>query len=419
MNFGSRFLEMRTESQSQSTDFKSLIQTIQFLNKNTLPHYRSAKDYSRDITIFMERLESAKFEIIAFLKDDLGYTNDAAETDWRESLDLKSSLISHSTYVPSTTIPEGLVAIFGSWSSPVFRFLNHVVPALIDEGSVLLYCEPEVSRIYARLCELTQGLSFAENRIALLPIDDPNVLEILLDHPSIHGIQGQMHLYQAPFYRSRPLSPEKLYDLHFGAHNPLLFMNDGDLNRIPQLLAESLQFHRRSEIRFNRWFVQEKIFPEVLKAMEAYIASIDIHSFGSIKVKSYQKALANQEPELKSTRHWLLPATSPVNVCTDFSNCSPLHQTELLGPLVTVTRFKNGPEATKFAGTTNYANATSIISESYEKSTDLAALQSTPYVFWNRLPHVFDKKLDSGVRHCSLKTASRISSQIREWDRKS
>lgn len=412
-----RFIEGLSETCTGGADFTSLIKTIQFLNKNTLPHFRTPKDYSADMASFTSRLVAGKSQLLSFMAEDLGYSLELGEYEFSLLENYLQTYPYSPLYQPQSTIPEGLIAVHGTWSSPVYRFLDQVMPCLLQEGSVLLYCEPEASRIYCHLSELLAGTALAQNRIAVLPIADPDVLEILLDHPSIHGVQGQMHLYQSGMYRARPLSPEKIYNLHFGAHNPVLFMNDGDLSLIPALLEQTLPFHIRSEVRFNRWFVQEKIFPDVLRTIQAHLETPK--NYGNILVKSYQAAFEDQKKELRSSRHWLFPQDSFANICTDFSNCSPLHQTELVGPLLTITRFKNGPEATKFAGTTHYANMTAIITASKEKYLDLAALQRTPFVEHNALPLPFDVRLKSGIKHCSLRTSDSVASQTRELGQRS
>ena len=223
-----------------------------------------------------------------------------------------------------------------------------------------------------------------------------------------------MHLYESSLFRSRALSPEKLYSLHFGAHNPVLIMNDADLSRLEQPLRTSLQYHMRSEVRFNRWFVQEKIYPDFLNMVNGFLEKAKTEDWGSIKVESYKKALQLQSHEIATSKHWLLPKSEVgLNICSDFSNCSPLHQTELLAPLVTMTRFKNGPEATKFAGTTHFANATSIFTESKDKYTELAGLQKTQYVHHNTVPHLFDLSLLSGSRHSALVTSTSVFAEKR------
>lgn len=407
------FIAGQVNPQTSAADFPQLIKTIQFLNKNALTVSRTIKNYKPDVDAFLKALCEEETSFKSLYTSTLGYSARQAEIDFRMSLEYIEKLPESTTFDPRHSIPVGLIAVYGTWSSPLYRFALNILPALLQENSVLLFCEPEVSEIYAKLAELLKS-PLGENRIAVLPILDREVMETLLDHPSINAITGQMHLYESSLFRSRPLDPEKLYSLHFGAHNPVLVMNDADLSLIETPMRESLQYHTRSEVRFNRWFVQEKIYPDFMNVVNDLIGKAKDEDWGRILVPSYKSALQIQNKELAASKHWLLAKSeSGLNICSDFSNCSPLHQTELLAPLLTITRFKNGPEATKFAGTTHFANATSIFTSSADKYAELSGLQKTALVYHNTLPHAFDVSLLAGSRHTSLVTAASVFAEKR------
>lgn len=411
MNYS--YLAGQVTPQANACDFAQLIQSIQFLNKNSLTVSRSVKNYSQDMSEFISALRENASALKALYVSTLGYSEQQAEIDLNESLRYIENLPESTSFDPRHSIPVGLIAVYGTWSSPLYRFAVSVLPALLQENSVLLFCEPEVSQIYSQIAVLLKP-ALGEKRVAVLPMTDQEVIEILLDHPSINAVTGQMHLYESSFFRGRPLVPEKLYSLHFGAHNPVLVMNDADINILEAPLRLSLQYHTRSELRFNRWFVQEKVYPEFMNMVTAFLEKAKAEDWGRPLVKSYRAALHVQNKELASSKHWLLEKSEDgLNICADFSNCSSLHQTELLAPIATITRFKNGPEATKFAGTTNFANATSIFTESRDKYTELAGLQKTALVYHNMIPQAFDISLFAGGRHTALVTAGSVFAEKR------
>lgn len=408
------FTSEKIVSTTNSADFSTLIKTIQYINKNSIQTIRNDKNQSQDIDSFFQKVEEKKNIILQNLCQSLGYTLDEATQDIDQSLDSSSDLIIEKNFSIKHNIPQRLVAVYGHWSSPLYRFIKYVLPSLLQQSSVVLFCEPEASEIYCLFAEMISQTELGKNRIAVLPVDDPEVLSAILEHPSISSVIGQMNLFQAPLYRQRILSPDKTYNLHFGAHNPIIFLNDTQQAQVTTLLAQSLQYHTRAEVRFNRWFVQEKIYPELINWVEMYLNQNSKLHFGNIKVKSYSYHYEQQNKDLFKVKHWLRQNTvDEMNICSDFSNCSPLHQMELLGPLLTITRFKNGLEATKFANTTNHANATCIVTNSNEKFIELAQHQRTPVVFNNILPKKFDTSLDQGDRHCSLSTTTFPSYQLR------
>lgn len=404
------FTAGQIQEQQESSDFTQLIKTLQFLNKtiSTSPS-RTTKIYSADVKNFLDVLKANAAKWASMYESHLGYSSRQAHEDVAKSIEVLKNFSESTTFNPQHARPVGLVSIYGTWSSPLYRFVNLVLPALLHDNAVLLYCSPEVSEIYSQLAEALKNSQLGENRIAVLPTTDKDVLDAIIEHPSLHSLVGQMHLFESPLYRQRPLSAEKRYSLHFGAHNPVLVMNDASMDSLEAPLRQSLQFHARSEVRFNRWFVQEKIYPDFLEFVSAFLQKAKSEDWGRVQNSAYSQALKTQQDSLSSTKHWLLEkSVFGLNICSDFSNCSPLHQTELLGPNVTVTRFKNGPEATKFAGTTHYANATSIFTSSRDKFLDLAGIQQTQFVYHNSIPEIFDPSLLSGNLHCSLVTAQDV-----------
>ena len=86
-----------------------------------------------------------------------------------------------------------------------------------------------------------------------------------------------------------------------------------------------------------------------------------------------------------------------VNLNTDFNNCSPWQQQEILGPILTITRFKNTAEAIKFANTTNYASGAAVFTGSIEKSMDLAQQLSMPHRFSQKVPDMGAVPLVTGL----------------------
>lgn len=400
------FVNERRSPLNSEIDFLQLIKTIQYLNKHTLPHYRAEKNYTENLRKFFDVILENSEQLQKEMVTSLGYSPEDAHEDFEDSLYLLKQLITtQAEFKPSFTIPQRFIAVYGSWSSPLYRFFKSIVPALTQQCSVLVFCEPEASSIYSQLAEWISTSELGLNRVAVLPITNKEVLEALLEHPSLQGIEMQSHLYHSSFFRKHCHLPEKNYNLHFGAHNPVIILNDASPKYVAEMLNDSLRFHQRSEIRFNRWFVQEKILPEVIEVLQQYSQTKIKGSFGQITSQQYQQAFDQQLKDLSASKNWLNPLKNSIfNVCTDFSNCSPLHQTELLGPLLTITRVKNIAEATKFANTTNYSNATCILTESDEKYLEAASQQRTPFVFKNKRPHLFDTCLDSGDRFCAFKT---------------
>jgi acyl-CoA reductase-like NAD-dependent aldehyde dehydrogenase len=396
--------ETSTSSSDTGAGFAESISALQYLNKPTSA-VRAEKNYLAAIHTLQSFIKENSSALTELLISNLGFSQISAHTELIAAQTVLQNLESESTFDPQIRFARGLVAIRLTWSSPIQRFFMQVVPALICQNSVLLFCDKEVSKIYVQLSEWVFSTELGRNRIAVVSTSEKDTLDLLCDHPSVKALHVEDHLYSSSQFRHRILLPEKHYRFFFGAHNPVIILNDANLNLLTDTLYQSLQYHSWSEVRFNRWFVQEKIFPDFIDWLNKALTFFPENHFGRMVVEKYKQEYLQQHSEFSRTKHWIHPYSldpQTLNVNTDFSNCSSYHQKELLGPLLTITRFKNGPEVSKFANTTFFSNCTSIFTESIEKFKDLALLQRTSNVVHNALPQMQSAAMRRGELLCGM-----------------
>ncbi|MCB9073477.1 MAG: aldehyde dehydrogenase family protein [Bdellovibrionaceae bacterium] len=387
---------------SNGAEFTDAISIIQKLN-TPHPILRQKIDLTSSLHIFLKKFENQKSFLIHFLVETLGYTDSEAHNEWNDGYTLLQELAKDCYFDPHLRTPRGLVAIALPWSSPLYRFCAQIIPALIAQNHVVLFCDKDSSQIYTQLAEWVHLCEMGHGKIAVLSSATPDVRDLVRDHPAIKNLHVESHLYEAQPWRPALLNPDKLCRFFHGAHNAVIVLNDANLKTIKPLFLRSLNYHLKSEIRFNRWFVQEKIYPALIDEMKKWSTEIEPEYFGKPTSSSYRKELLAQLQELRNERYWLKPLSEQAdhwNVVTDFSNCSPVHQKELLGPFLTITRVKNISEASKFANTTDYSNSVCVITASQEKSLELRLLLKTLYVFHNRIPTPHTPHLTYGEGFC-------------------
>jgi acyl-CoA reductase-like NAD-dependent aldehyde dehydrogenase len=185
---------------------------------------------------------------------------------------------------------------------------------------------------------------------------------------------------------------QKRIRIHLGGRNPMIFTHDAPLESLPELLAMALDSSYLAEHSFNRWFVQDKNFADFVKQIEITFPKIPVPKQEDNTF--YEGVIQNQNASLFKEKNWQL---GPINVNTDFNNCSPWQQQEVLGPILTITRFKNTAEAIKFANTTNYASGAAVFTGSVEKSMDIAQQLSMPHRFSQIAPDMGAIPLIAGL----------------------
>ncbi len=285
------------------------------------------------------------------------------------------------------SIPLGPSLIYGSRSSPLLRMIP-VLNSLSQQCPVILLCSPATVEAYIFFCEKLIACGIPPSSIGILSTKDPEALETLISHPALKSIHFHGHAYEGDFLKKSPLPLfQKRIKIHLGSKNPVIFTHDAELSSLEAVLMASLQSSYLSEHRFHRWFVQEKNYSLFIEKIEAVFPFVmESLSKQAQTDLDYTEALKNQNISLFKEKNWRQMNSNSFFLNSDFNNCSPWHQQETLGSLLTITRYKNSAEAIKFANTTQYACAAAVFSSTSEKAKELAAQLTMPHRFQNEVP---------------------------------
>jgi acyl-CoA reductase-like NAD-dependent aldehyde dehydrogenase len=366
--------------------FDLAITNIQQISK-AFPDYRKTKIEKRlnYLETFLFSLVQKKTEILDLLCQHEGCRRSVAELEFVESLDYLHFLKTRMSGYLEKRLPLGPALIYGSWSSPLLRFSEKVITALSLGNTVLLHCDPLQADIYNYFANLAQASHFPTDTLAVVASLDPEAIEILYSHPAIRTVNFAGHTYEGTFLKNLVPDSRKKYKIHYGGRNPVIFFHDADLTDLEELVKQAIDFHYLGEMRFNRWFVQEKIYQEFIEQLKKIVITQNGQDW-KLPNDRYRNNHAQLIQELKKEKNWQESEDQALFLSSDFNNCSPLQQQEVLGPILTVTRFKNSAEAAKFANTTFYANAAAIFGADFQKLQDLGQQLTMPIVTYNRLP---------------------------------
>lgn len=286
------------------------------------------------------------------------------------------------------TLPLGTVVVFGSFSSPLLRFCETVLSALSTGNTVILHHYGD-HQTYEALRDLAYQAGFPEDSLKVLPVKDEDLLEVIYTHPSVRAVHLEGPLVETARLKKYLREENKIYKTNFGSRNPLIFLYDAPTDDLEDLLKQSLNYTYRSEMRWNRWFVQEKNYSTFRDLVQSRLPKVVMEnpSFASPYFSAHYdeqfRALKKESPQWSKLPSAGLETTFHL----DFNNCSPWQQKEMIGPTLTLTRFKNSAEAVKFANTTYYADSASVFSASDEKSQELADQLIMPNISINSSYH--------------------------------
>lgn len=286
--------------------------------------------------------------------------------------------------------PTGVVGVITSWSLPFPLLTARVAAALITGNAVI--CKP--SELASRSAyELALLISEAE-----IPAGVCNVIlgrgevvgQTLSSHPGVRAVAFAGSAETGEKVGKAAAAMFKNTNLQMGGKNAALVLKDCDLKRAVLGTIRS-SFLGQGQLPWNtsRIFVQDAIYNEFT---EMFVKEVNELGTGDPLEKStfigpliskwhlekVGRALASAVKEggklLTSEGDFHLPARVKngfflrPTVLSDLTNCSDLHQTELLGPVVTIQSFKYPHEAVKFANSTPFGLAATLWTQDVTKA---------------------------------------------------
>ncbi len=382
--------KQETLTNASGADFAVTIQAVQSVSKSYVEFKKIPLQKNIEIARAYQQLyRTKKDELILRLIKDVGYTPSMAERESENSLHLLETLMACLTRETTPVVSLGPCLVYGSWSSPLIRFHQTVLTSLLLGNSVLLLAAPIAAPIYIQLCEILISAGLPASQMAVISSQDPESIDTLIQHPSLRAIHWRSHYYEIGSLRDTIAQTHKKSKIYLGGRNPVIFLHDANLTKLKNDLAQSLDFHYLAEDRHQRWFVQEKVYDTFVYLVKEHLKSPLNDFYGLSLDTTYNQQMEMQKKQLQSERGWqsINSEHSPIalQLSYDFNNCSPWQQQEILGPILTITRFKNAPEAIKFCNTTLFATQASVYCEKQEKFQEVAQQLHMAQVNWNKI----------------------------------
>lgn len=291
-------------------------------------------------------------------------------------------------------LPVGVAGLISPWNLPLYLLSWKIAPAIAVGNTAV--CKP------SELTPTTASLLGEILNAAGLPPGVVNIVHgrgdkagaTLVSHPGVSLISFTGGTVTGEKIQTMAAPKFKKVSLELGGKNATIVLKDVDLNKVvPQIVRSS--FLNQGEICLcgSKILVQQDIYEAFLakftQAVKALVVGdrrdektfmgplISKGHFDKVQGAMAQarkeggKILAGDEPlDLPShlqNGYFMRPA-----VIADLSNCSELHQTEIFGPVVTVSPFKFPQDAIKWANNSPYGLSASIWTNDISKAHRLA-----------------------------------------------
>ncbi len=291
--------------------------------------------------------------------------------------------------------PVGVAGLISPWNLPLYLLTWKIAPALAYGNTAV--CKP------SEFTSMTAFMFASIMKEAGLPEGVCNIVfgtgekagSVLVDHPSVPlisftgGTATGEKIYKGAATHFKKLS------LELGGKNPNIIFNDADLKKCITMTVKS-SFSNQGEICLcgSRIYVQEGVYDRFLAEFKAETEKLIIgdplneETFMGPLVSSqhFEKVLGAVE-QAKKERAKILTGGEKLKlsgelangyfmrptIVTDLDRCSDLMQTEIFGPVVTVTPFKYLKDVVEMANIGPYGLSATVWTQDVTRAHKIAA----------------------------------------------
>lgn len=290
--------------------------------------------------------------------------------------------------------PLGVAGLISPWNLPLYLLSWKIAPAIAVGNTVV--CKPS---------ELTPSTAKVLGEIlneAGVPAGVVNIVhgrgevagQTLVAHPGVPLISFTGGTVTGEKIQTVAAPKFKKVSLELGGKNATVILKDVDLEKImPQIVRSSFLNQGQICLCGSKILVQQDIYESFLKKFGEAVRQLKVGDRQNpetfmgplISRAQFDKVQGAVAQARKDSGRFIcgeeeLDLPSPFakgyfmrpTVIADLSNCSELHQTEIFGPVVSVTPFKYPPEAIKWANNSPYGLSASIWTNDLTKAHRLA-----------------------------------------------
>ncbi len=342
--------------------------------------HKSKKSAPQELlTQMADRLESRLEEFARFESQDCGTPLNLSRGDVQSAV----QVLRHYSSFEITADPLGIVALVVSWQTPLLSLISRLAPALMSGNSVIV--KPSSLASFS-IFEFFKMLDFLPQGLCNLILGADGVDDVLVSHPGVRAVSIESQLDFGERLAQKASSPAKKVNYELGGKNSCLILEDADLD-FSKLTKSCLDYQGQHRDSISRIFVHDSLYQNVLDQFAKLNLKIGdplegSTTFGPLISKDHlEKTKSSVHMTLKEGGHRLpidldLPGQGyfcDPQIFSDLNNCSEIHHTEMLAPLVTIQPFKYPAEAIKWTNTTPYGRLSVVWTRNIEKAQRLAS----------------------------------------------
>lgn len=395
-----REMEIKTEAAAQTFEsWKTtpISERSALMKKAGKILLKNKEEYARLITLEMGKIireSRAEIEKCAWACDF--YADNAAEFLSPEKISLtdgKKAKILHQ--------PLGAILAVMPWNFPFWQVFRFAAPTLMAGNVGILKHASNVPQCAMAIESVFREAGFPDGVFQSFLIDSKATLE-LLERDEIKAVSLTGSEKAGAAVASAAGKNIKKSLLELGGSDPFIVLADADVEKAAETAVKGRMVNfGQSCIAAKRFIIEEPVFEQFLEIFKEKISllkagnPLDENSDFAcmarpdLAAELYEQVkqsvdlgakilLGGQQPKEGSAEFF-------PTILTDIPENSPAYSQELFGPVATIFKVKNAPEAIKIANSTEFGLGASLWTKDLEKGEAFAAKIESGAVFINSM----------------------------------